>query len=204
MSSSISAFRATIDATLLSFELYKMKRSALQLVGIVRYSSLVASCPASHRDCASAAKRMDARERPPNMSHSAGRSTAVSRFKKWDKKRGRYFLLYENLGGDLLVRNMRGVGSIVGMLNCDAANSALLLQVQERVLVQGLRFRNVGGKQFEIQRIRENSDGCELFRDSLASITGDLARCPRRYGPLRPVTVTGAPEFVVLPLPSWP
>ncbi len=52
--------------------------ATLQLVGIARYSSLVAPC-LRRTGCASAAKRMDARERPPNVSHYAGRSTAVSR-----------------------------------------------------------------------------------------------------------------------------
>ena len=58
-----------------------------------------------------------------------------------------------NLSGDLFVREVRDVGAVFGVLDGDAANVALLVQIQERVLIQIFGFSNVGGTELDIQRV---------------------------------------------------
>jgi hypothetical protein len=57
------------------------------------------------------------------------------------------------LGCDLFIGEARNVCTLTGMLHCDAADIAPLIEIQNRVLIQILRFGYFGWLELDIERV---------------------------------------------------
>jgi len=56
-------------------------------------------------------------------------------------------------GDDLLVGKARNVGALAGVLDGDAQNTPGLVHIQKRVLIQVAGLGDLGGLEFDVQRV---------------------------------------------------
>ena len=57
------------------------------------------------------------------------------------------------LGCDLFIRKARNVCTLAGVLDCDAADIAVLIQIQNGVLIQILRFGYFCWLELDVERV---------------------------------------------------
>jgi hypothetical protein len=94
------------------------------------------------------------------------------------------------LGGNLLVGKRRNVGSIAGVLNRDAADIAVPVEVKDRVLIEIFGFGNFDRAKLNVQRVSilkvlDLHGVNDRSKNALCTVSPSGRRITLKYLPLR-------------------